>query len=152
MYLIGGIQYVPCCLMLCIVRVQLNIVDENFNSPNISKLTFVLFFFTLIYIYCVITGYIVAVRHCRKIFQVRDKICLFLFIQQWMTVCLYSSVDRYPFNAHHTTVVWLSISKLQNNIFFFFFLPPLLLKKNIKIKGFILQYWTLEKKKEDSSI
>jgi hypothetical protein len=38
-----------------------------------------------------------------------------------MTVCLYSRVDRYPFDAQYTIVVWLSIPKLQNNIFFYSF-------------------------------
>ena len=127
MYLIGELLCVPCCLMLWVVRVQLDIYDENSNRQNFSKLTFVSFFSLLLHFDCVMTGCIVTVRHYRKnLSGERDKICLFFFIDHWMTVCLYSHVDRYPFDAQYThtyiyvynIIVCLSISKLQKNDFF----------------------------------
>ena len=41
MHLIGELQCVPCCLMLCIVRVQLGILAGKFNRHHFGKRTFV---------------------------------------------------------------------------------------------------------------
>lgn len=57
MYLIGELWYVPCCLMLCNVRVQLDTHNRVLNSRNISKIhvrsfPHVFFHSTLINILC----------------------------------------------------------------------------------------------------
>lgn len=85
----------------------------------------------------------------KEIVQVRDMICLFLFIQHWMTVCLYSSVDRYPIDAYYELLLSAFLTfKLQNNIFFLCSSPSLLLeqkKSNIKLTDFIFKYWTFRR-------